>query len=83
MTATYGRLEGYDRSPPADEIVDPDSLLAAIRDWNRWTRIHIHAIALLKGEAPPTFAPEENRDRAAAFLKRLAEDSGGRFREIR
>jgi HEAT repeat protein len=72
-----------DGSPSGGEIVDPDALLAAVREWNRWRRVRIHTIALLQGETPPTFSLEENRDRAASFLRRLAEENGGQFREIR
>jgi hypothetical protein len=45
--------------------------------------VRIHAIALLRGIPPPTMASLEDPVAAASFMRRLAEENGGQFKEIR
>ena len=54
-----------------------------MREMNRWRRVRIHAIALLKGDPPPDFAALENPAAAESFMRRLAEENGGSFIAIR
>jgi Mg-chelatase subunit ChlD len=72
-----------DGSPTMGPVVDPDSILAEIAAMNRWRRVRIHTVALVKGDPPPGFGLAEDPARAAAFMKRLAEANDGTFREVR
>ncbi len=72
-----------DGHPSAGAVVDPDLILAEVRAWNRFRRIHVHAVALLKGEPPRAFQGLENATRAESFLRRLADENEGRFKVIR
>jgi HEAT repeat protein len=72
-----------DGSPTVGPVVDPERILADVREWNRWRRVRIHAIALLRGEPPPFAGASEDPGAAASFLKRLAEENDGHFREVR
>jgi HEAT repeat protein len=71
-----------DGTPTVGPVVDQDAILAEVREMNRWRRVRIHTVALLKGEAPVAMA-EENPAAAAAFMRRLAEENDGEFREVR
>jgi HEAT repeat protein len=71
-----------DGSPSTGALVDPDAILAEVREWNRWRRVRIHAIALVQGEPPSEFAATERREPAVAFLRRLAADHEGDFRSF-
>ncbi|MDJ0974567.1 MAG: HEAT repeat domain-containing protein [Planctomycetota bacterium] len=72
-----------DGHPTTGELIDPDLILAAVRSWNRHRHVRLHTIALMRGEPPPAFAGKEDPRTASAFMKRLAEENDGRFREIR
>lgn len=72
--------DGY---PSVGVVVDPDEILAQVREMNRWRRVRIHAIALVKGEPPPQFAELENVAAAQSFMRRLAEENEGKYVEIR
>ena len=56
---------------------------AAVRSWNRHRHVRLHTIALMRGAPPPAFAGKEDPHTASSFMKRLAEQNDGRFREIR
>jgi hypothetical protein len=71
-----------DGTPTVGAVVDPDAILAEVRELNRWRRVRIHTVALLKGDAPSA-SSEENPASAAAFMRRLAEENDGQFREVR
>jgi hypothetical protein len=72
-----------DGHPTVGAVVDPERILADVREWNRWRRVRIHAIALLRGE-PPAFAQaQEDATAASSFMRRLAEQNDGLFREVR
>ncbi len=72
-----------DGSPSSGQVVDPDELLAQVREMNRWRRVRIHTVALLKGEPPPALASLEDGAAAASFMRRLAEENGGKFKDVR
>jgi len=61
---------------------EPEQILAEIRRANALRRIHIHTVALLSGAFT---GKTEVEDAAAAtdFLRRLALQNRGQFREIR
>ena len=95
-TAAYEALQAAFADPEADTIfflsdgqpsggtvIDPELILAEVRGWNRFRRMKIHAIALLRGEPPAAFAGLENAVRAEAFMKRLAEENDGRFKVVK
>ena len=71
-----------DGTPTVGKVVDQDEILAEVRELNRWRRVRIHTVALLKGEAPASMGAEENPAASASFMRRLAEENGGDFREI-
>ena len=71
-----------DGTPTVGTVVDQDAILAEVREMNRWRRVRIHTVALVKGEAPVVSA-EENPVAASAFMRRLAEENDGEFREVR
>lgn len=72
-----------DGHPSSGSIVDPDAILQQVRELNRWRRVRIHAIALLRGDPPPEFAALENPAEAERFMRRLAEENDGGFIEVR
>jgi hypothetical protein len=72
-----------DGTPTAGPVVDQDEILAAVREMNRWRRIRIHTIALVRGEPPPFAGTSENATAASAFMRRLAEQNDGQFREVK
>lgn len=72
-----------DGHPSAGAVVDPDEILLQVREMNRWRRVRIHTIALLRGEPPSGFAELENAVDAESFMRKLAEENDGRFVEIR
>ncbi len=95
-TNTYDALAAAFRDPDADTVffltdghpsvgavTDPDLILLQVRDWNRYRRVRIHAIALMRGDPPRAFAGTENRDRALEFMKRLAEQNDGLFKVVK
>jgi hypothetical protein len=71
-----------DGSPSVGEVVDPDAILAAVQEWNRWRRMRIHTIALVRGEPPSDFAAMERREPAIEFLRRLAAENDGDARVV-
>ena len=95
-TAAYEALQAAFADPDADTIfflsdghpsvgtvVDPELILADVRAWNRFRRVKVHAIALLKGEPPLAFAGMENPSRAEDFMRRLADENDGRFKVVK
>lgn len=72
-----------DGHPTTGSLIDPDLILASVRQWNRYRHVRLHTIALMRGEPPPAYAGREDPKSASAFMKRLAEQNAGRFREIR
>jgi len=57
--------------------VDPDLILLVVRQWNRFRRVRVHGVALVRGEPPAAFAGRENQARAADFMERLAAQNDG------
>jgi hypothetical protein len=95
-TAAYEALQAAFGDPDADTIfflsdghpstgtvVDPELILADVRTWNRFRRVKVHAVALLKGEPPLAFAGMEDSQRAEAFMRRLADENDGRFKVVK
>lgn len=72
-----------DGSPTAGAILSPDAILAALAEMNRWRRVRIHTVALLKGDPPPMYLGSEDPAASAAFMRRLAQEHDGTFREVR
>jgi uncharacterized protein YegL len=55
-----------DGTPTAGKLVKPDEILAAVRGWNRLTRITIHCVGV-------------GDECDVKFLEQLAKESGGTF----
>ena len=72
-----------DGSPTAGAVIEPDAILAEVREMNRWRRVRIHTIALLKGEPPSGMGALEDPASAESFMKRLAAENDGQFRVVR
>lgn len=72
-----------DGSPSTGEVSDPDAILAQVREWNRYRRVKILCIALLTGHPPGDFRGQEDAEQAESFMRRLAEENGGRVEVIR
>jgi hypothetical protein len=72
-----------DGHPSVGAIVDPDLILAEMRTVNRYRRVRIHCVALLKGEAPTGFGAQEDTRRAESFMRRLAADHDGNFKVVK
>jgi len=72
-----------DGSPTVGPVVDPEQILTDVRERNRWRRVRIHTIALTRGEAPAVFQASEDPVAAASFMRRLAKENDGEFREVR
>jgi hypothetical protein len=64
-------------------VLDADQIVAELREANRWRRVRVHTVALLKGEPPASYAGQEDPAGAAQFMRRLAEENNGSFREVR
>lgn len=71
-----------DGHPSVGMVVDGEMIRMAVQRWNRWRRVRLHAIALLRGEPPAAFAGRENPTRAGEFLSRLAEENHGEYRLV-
>jgi hypothetical protein len=72
-----------DGHPTVGDVVVPDLILAEVRNVNRWRRVRIHAIALLRGDPPAAFAGREDPETAEGFLRRLVEENRGEIKVIR
>ena len=72
-----------DGTPTAGALVEPEAILADLREANRWRRVRIHTVALLQGEPPAAFAGQEDAAASASFMRRLAAENDGQFREVR
>jgi len=72
-----------DGTPTAGALVDPEAILAELRETNRWRHVRIHTVALLLGEPPAAFAGTEDAAAASSFMRRLAEENDGKFREVK
>jgi hypothetical protein len=72
-----------DGTPTVGSPVDPDEILAELREANRWRRVRIHTVALLRGEPPGNYLASEDPLAAASFMKRIAQEHEGEFREVR
>ncbi|MHC4601014.1 MAG: HEAT repeat domain-containing protein [Planctomycetota bacterium] len=67
-----------DGMPSVGKIQDPDRILDWVEERNRIRKIVIHSICLVskrRGAGPQQEDPEKMKD----FMRRLAEDNGGRF----
>ena len=64
-------------------MTDPELILADVRTWNRFRRVKVHAVALLKGEPPLAWQGVENAKRAEDFMRRLADENDGRFKVVK
>jgi HEAT repeat protein len=72
-----------DGHPTVGGLVDPDLILAAIRNWNRYRDVRIHTIALMRGAPPTAYAGREDPKRATRFMEELAQQNAGKYREVR
>lgn len=72
-----------DGTPTVGPVVDPEQILADVREMNRWRRVRIHTIALVLGDPPGGFGVAEDPAAASSFMKRLASENDGDFREVR
>lgn len=72
-----------DGQPSGGTVVDPELILADVRGWNRYRRVRIHAVSLLRGEPPAAFAGLEDPTRAEEFMRRLAAENDGRFKVVK
>ena len=64
--------------PSIGKILDPDRILEWVAERNRIRKIIIHSICLVskrKGAGPAA----EDPAKMEAFMRRLAEENGGRF----
>ncbi len=73
-----------DGLPTAGKATVPEQILARVRALNRLRRVRIHTIALLLGAQPDAErgGVGETAD-MTDFMRRLAEQNGGIFIEIR
>jgi len=71
-----------DGHPSVGRITDPDLILMRVREWNRFRRVRIHAVALMRGEAPAGYRSLEDPVRSLSFMERLAEENNGRFKRV-
>ena len=96
-TNTYGVLQkAYEENPHVDtiyflsdgipedgEITTSEGLLASVRDWNRYRRVQIHAIALtLQLTHPGKYPITGSMRRAASFMRDLARIGGGSYKHV-
>ncbi len=72
-----------DGHPSVGPIVDTELILAAVRSWNRYRRVRVHCIALMRGEPPRAYAGRENPEQATHFMQELSKQNDGVFVNIR
>ena len=72
-----------DGTPTAGMPVEPDEILAELRETNRWRRVRIHTVALTRGEPPGAYLATEDPLAAASFMRRIAQENEGEFREVK
>ena len=80
VDSIYFLSDGF---PSMGAVVDPDEILTQVREMNRWRRVRIHAIAMLKGEPPAEFSASEDPVAAERFMRLLAGENDGRYVVLR
>jgi HEAT repeat protein len=72
-----------DGSPTVGALTDPDAILAEVRELNRFRRVRVNTIALIKGDPPPRAVQGENPAAMTSLMKRLADQNDGKYVEKR
>lgn len=66
-----------DGMPTLGEVLDPERILEAVRERNRHRRVVIHCICLVSKKGDDI--PQEDPMKMEGFMRRLADENGGRF----
>jgi hypothetical protein len=72
-----------DGTPSVGDLIDPDQILAGVRELNRYRRVRIHCVALIRGSPPAAYQGMEDPDRAIEFMRRLAAENDGDLKVVR
>lgn len=93
-TNSYGALEQAFKCAEADTIyflsdgyptvgkTDFNLILADVKKWNAIRNVRIHAIAFLAGEGKPLGIIEGDKSLPKEFMRRLAQENGGRYKLV-
>jgi hypothetical protein len=93
-TNTYGALEQAFKSTEADTVyflsdgyptvgkVDFNVILADVKKWNATRNIRIHTIAFIAGNGKPLGIEEGDKSLPKEFMRRLAQENGGRYKLV-
>ncbi|MAG57196.1 MAG: hypothetical protein CMJ83_12960 [Planctomycetes bacterium] len=73
-----------DGIPSIGKSISQERIIQKVWDWNRLRGVRIHTISLLVGEQLNPFRRKrEDKDDAARFMRILAEETGGTFKDLR
>ena len=75
----YFLSDGY---PTAGTITDYQKILAEVKKWNNVRNVRIHTIAFVAGNGKPLGIEEGDKSMPTEFMKRLAQENGGRYRLV-
>ncbi len=72
-----------DGNPSGGRVTDTELILMQVRNWNRFRRVRMHCLFMLRGQPPVAFRSQEDPERAFAFMERLAGENHGRFKAVK
>jgi len=73
-----------DGVPSVGKSIVQERILQRVWEWNRLRGVRIHSISLLVGEQLNPFRRRrENKEDASRFMRILAEETGGTFKDLR
>jgi hypothetical protein len=93
-TNSYAALEEAFKNPDADTIyflsdgyptvgkVDFNLILGEVRRWNATRNIRVHTIAFVAGDGKALGIVEGDKSMPKEFMRRLAQENGGRFKLV-
>lgn len=93
-TNSYGALEQAFKVADADTIyflsdgyptvgkIDFNAILGDVRKWNATRNLKVHTIAFIAGNGKPLGIDEGDKSLPREFMRRLAQENGGRYKLV-
>jgi len=75
----YFLSDGY---PTAGATIDLNKIIADVKKWNGVRNVRIHTIAFVAGNGKPIGIEEGDKSLPKEFMKRLAQENGGRYKLV-